>query len=252
MPSKISSSGLAHLLQEAINLVLPPRCAATGEIVDRPGMLSPSFWKDLSFIDDPMCVTCGMPFSIEAPKGTLCAACLSDPPIFDQARSTVIYNDPSRQLILGFKYGDRLQTVHTFIPWLLRAGSEMIDTCDVIIPVPLHKKRLWDRRFNQSAVIASALAAASKKNISTDALVRLRATIQQKGLSRAERKKNVEGAFAVPAIRRERLKKKNVLLIDDVYTSGATINECCRILKKSGADKVFVLTVARVTREDFQ
>jgi ComF family protein len=194
-------------------------------------------------------VLCGLPFDFDAGEGTLCAACMEMTPEFDMARSAVTYNDASRRLVLDFKYGDKLHAVHAFTPWLLRAGSEMIAQADFIVPVPLHRWRLWARRFNQSAILAQALAKKCGKAYLPDGLLRVRHTVQQKGLSRKERAKNVRNAFAVN--KKHALKGKNILLIDDVFTSGATLNECARALKKAGAQKVFVLTIARVTREEF-
>ena len=238
-------------LQKALDLLLPPRCLGTGEIVDTQGMITPAFWSQLTFIDTPYCQTCGLPFPYATPDGTLCAACIEEEPVFDTARAAVVYCDASRQMILDFKYGDRLHAADTFLPWLSRAGAEMLADTDFIIPVPLHRKRLWQRRFNQSALLAQKLARHSGKTYLPGGMVRARHTIPQKGLSRKERHQNVKNAFAVPPAQAAIVKDKTVMIIDDVFTSGATLNECARILKKAGAEKVFVLTVARVTREDF-
>lgn len=241
--------GLAGLCTAALDAILPPRCIATGEIVDAQGMISPLFWKELSFIENPLCETCGMPFGAPALEGSVCAACLDHPPAYDMARAGVAYNDASRQVLLDFKYGDRLQAVHTFVPWLMRAGVRIIGGTDIFVPVPLHPKRLWRRRFNQSALIAQEMAKRTGHDCIPDALLRLRATVPQKGLNRKERNDNVKYAFAVNPKRM--VADKNITLIDDVFTSGATLNECARTLKKAGAAAVYVLTVARVTREEF-
>lgn len=238
-------------IKQAIDILLPPRCIGTGEIVSAPGVVSPDFWTQLSFIETPFCSTCGLPFDVQMPSGTLCAACIDNPPEFDQSRSAVIYNDASRKLILSFKYGDRLNAVTTFIPWLKRTGANLIDTSDIIVPVPLHKSRLWQRRYNQAAIIALSLAKETQKICLVDALERVRATAPQKGLTKKDRYKNVLNAFRVYPESAENLKGKNILLIDDVFTSGATLNECARVLKKSGANRVNILTIARVTRDEF-
>lgn len=236
------------LWNATLNLLLPPRCAGTGAVVDAPGMLSPGFWQELSFIDAPFCGHCGLPFGFQAALGTLCAACIDFPPVFNRARAAVAYNDASRKLVIDFKYGDRLHAVQTFAPWLLRAGAEMLENTDIILPVPLHRLRLWQRRYNQSALLGSELAKRAGKSFAPDGLTRLRHTPKQKGLSRKERLGNVKNAFAVnPACA---IKGKTVMIVDDVFTSGATLNECARTLKKAGADKVFVLTIARVTRDE--
>jgi ComF family protein len=220
----------------------------TGAIVDRQGMISAAFWPQLTFIDAPHCATCGLPFSFETPESTLCASCLETPPEFDCGRAAVVYNAASRKLILGFKYGDRLHTVHTFTPWLARAGADLLLQSDLIVPVPLHARRLWQRRFNQSALLGAALARHCGKTCLPDALVRLRHTTPQKGLSRKHREENVKNAFGVN--KKRDVTGKNILLIDDVFTSGATLNACARTLKKAGAHKVFALAIARVTREE--
>lgn len=230
-------------------MLLPPRCLATGEIVDAQGMVSPAFWSQLQFIEDPFCKTCGIPFSFGTMGETLCAACMDREPLFDCSRSAVVYNEASRKMILSFKYGDRLHAIHTFIPWMLRAGQEMIDMADMILPVPLHHHRLRARRFNQSALLSQELARKSIKPYIADALLRTRYTVPQQGLNYRERGKNVHGAFGVNE--KYSLKNKNILLVDDVFTSGATLNECARILKAAKANVVNVLTIARVTKEEF-
>jgi ComF family protein len=245
------NQGFTSLLAAALDVLLPPRCAGTGDVVDEQGMLSPAFWGGLGFIEAPFCATCGTPFGFENALGMICAACMEYEPQFDAARAPVVYNDASRQLILDFKHGDKMHFVHTFIPWMLRAGAELIGETDAILPVPLHARRLWKRRYNQSAVLAAELGRRTGKRHLPDGLIRLRATIQQKGLSRKERRDNVKGAFAVNGRYLTELRGKNIMLVDDVFTSGATLNECARTLKKHGAAKVSVLTIARVTREEF-
>lgn len=241
--------GLGPLLQAALDLLLPPRCIATGEIVDAPGTVSPSFWSQLAFIESPCCSTCGAPFAFEAPAGTICAGCMEAEPVFGRARSAVIYNDASRRLVIDFKYGDKLHFAKTFAPRMQRAGAELLATADIILPVPLSRRRLWQRRFNQSALLAQELGRRTGKTCLPDALLRLRHTVPQKGLSRARRTENVRNAFAVNQRHAGLLADRNLLLVDDVFTSGATLNECARTLKKAGARQVDVLTIARVVKE---
>jgi ComF family protein len=234
-----------------LNTLLPPRCAATGEIVDIQGMVTSDFWQQLEFIESPLCLQCGLPFGFEIAGEALCAACMEQPPVFDRARSAVIYNDASRKLILGFKYGDKLHSIHTFIPWLLRAGQDLFPSADFIIPVPLHPKRLRMRKFNQSALIAQGLAKKTTALYLPQSLQRRRHTPPQKGLSAKARSKNVQGAFCVPPQRQAQLRDKTVILVDDVYTSGATLNECARALKAGGVAAVYVLTLARVMKDEY-
>lgn len=248
MPIRSTMKGFGEAAQAAFDLLLPPRCPGSGVVVDRPGMVAPDFWRQLTFIEAPFCDTCGLPFNFAAPAGSLCAGCIDMEPDFDRARAAVTYNDASRSLVLALKYGDKLHAVKTFTPWLMRAGAELIACSDVIVPVPLHPRRLWQRRFNQSALIAEALAKETKKTYLPDSLQRKKYTVPQKGLSRAERDRNVKSAFTVP--RKEDIKNKKILLIDDVMTSGATLNACARALKRGGAAGVSVLTIARVTRDE--
>lgn len=246
MPNQLKS-----VLRTIVDTLLPPRCIGTGDIIETPGTISPTLWKELSFIDDPMCACCGMPFAVDALAGMTCAACLDQPPAFDEARATLAYNEASRKLVLDFKYGDKMHAVNTFTPWLLRSGKDMIERSDAIIPVPLHYKRLWHRRYNQSAVLAASLAAASGKTVLTQVLKRARSTIPQKGLTRKERILNVKNAFLIDPKDTHYIAGRNILLVDDVFTSGATLNACAEKLKSTGCAKVFVLTIARVTREEF-
>ena len=247
----VKKNPLLALWEQAVDALLPPRCLATGEVVDAQGMVSPAFWSQLQFIEAPFCKTCGIPFSFEISSDTLCAACMDREPVFDCARSAVTYNDASRKLVIGFKYGDRLHAIHTFVPWMMRAGQPLIDAADVIMPVPLHPRRLRERRFNQSALLAQNIAKRNAKLYMPDALLRVRHTVPQKGLKAKERDQNVRGAFAVPPLKIDIIKGRHVLLIDDVYTTGATLNECARILKQAKAASVNVLTIARVTKEEF-
>lgn len=242
---------LRRMALAALDTLLPPRCLGSGKIVDAPGMLDAGFWQELAFVSAPACTCCGLPFSFGLAEGSLCAACIDTPPDFDMARAAVVYNDASRQLVLDFKYGDKLHAVDTFLPWLRRAAAEMLPETGLIVPVPLHRRRLWQRRFNQSALLARAIARDTGLPCLPDALRRKRHTVPQKGLSRSERHLNVRGAFAVTPRHAAAIKGKNVMIVDDVFTSGATLNECARVLKRAGAAKVFVLTLARVTREEF-
>lgn len=238
-------------LGRTLDLLLPPRCLGSGKIVDAPGMLDAGFWMELAFVSAPACDCCGLPFSFGVAEGSLCAACIDTPPDFDRARAAVVYNDASRQLILDFKYGDKTHAVKSFLPWMLRAGATLLPETDIILPVPLHARRLWQRRFNQSALLAQALGRAAGVACLPDGMTRKRHTPPQKGLSRSERHSNVRGAFAVSPRHASAIKDKRVMMIDDVFTSGATLNECARVLKRAGAAQVFVLTLARVTREEF-
>lgn len=239
------------VLNQILDTILPPRCIVTGDIVDRQGMISPQAWGQLNFISDPQCDRCGFPFDFDdgaAKKGNFCAACLKVPPIFSQARSALIYDDISRDVILGFKHGDQTQAVPSFIPWLLRTGEEILARSDYLVPVPLHRWRMLRRRYNQAGLIAQYLSKETSIPVFLDLIERKKATVTQGHLKANERQRNVRNAFTVPDNYREKIRNKHICLIDDVYTTGATINECTKILLKAGASSVNILTLARVVR----
>lgn len=244
-------SKINHLATGALNTLLPPRCIASGDIVEAQGLMRADYWQEIRFIAPPCCAQCGLPFPFNPGEYSLCGGCLEYPPVFDKARSAIVYNDASRLPILNFKYGDKLHTLGTFGMWVHQAYVQLQEQADVVIPVPLHRKRLWQRRYNQAALLSSGLAKKAGLESLPDALVRTRHTKQQKGLNRRQRKDNVRGAFAIRADAVAQLHNKNAVLVDDVYTSGATLNECTRVLKAAGVQKVFVVTIARVIRDDF-
>jgi ComF family protein len=171
---------------------------------------------------------------------------LTDPPAFDRARAAVVFGDISRDLVHGLKYGDRLDLAQPMARLMAQAGRDVIAQADLILPVPLHAFRLWRRRFNQAALLTRHLATASKKKWRTDALVRVRATPSQITLSRLERHRNVAGAFAVPPAAEAHVHGRRILLVDDVLTTGATLDACARPLRRAGASHVDALTFARV------
>ena len=244
MKNQLSSSIL-----RLIDTVLPPRCVLTGEIVDSNGKLSPAAWGGLDFISRPFCNTCGIPFDFEVEQDGCCISCLDRPPPFKTARAAVRYNDTSRDLILGFKHADKLHIVEAFVPWMMTAGRKMLKDADMLIPVPLHRRRLLSRRYNQAAILSDALS--RKTNIPSYPLAmrRTRSTQSQGHLTAGERHKNVKEAFDLHPAYTSRIKGKTVILIDDVYTTGATVKECTKTLRKSSADDVHILTLARVVRE---
>lgn len=182
--------------------------------------------------------------------GTLvCGACLARPPQFDRCRSVFAYDDASRSLVLGFKHGDRTDCAPAFAQWLARAGAALLAEPDVIIaPVPLHRWRLLKRRYNQSAMLALALGRLTGRLAIPDLLIRRRATPSQGGLTAKGRARNVQGAFAIHPRWAGHVKEARILLIDDVFTTGATVGECARTLRRASARAVDVLTLSRVVK----
>jgi ComF family protein len=198
----------------------------------------------MTFLGPPGCVRCGYPFDIDPGPLAICGACLSEPPAFRRARAVFRYDDASKRLILGFKHADRTGAAPSFGRWMARAGAELLGEADLIVPVPLHRLRLFHRRYNQAALLANVLAKVSGVPCLPDALLRARHTPTQGLMGRRQRRLNVYGAFRLRT--RAAVDGKHVLLVDDVFTTGATIEECVRVLLAGGAAAVDVLTLARV------
>lgn len=231
-----------------VDWVLPPQCLACGAICERHGGLCPDCWEEADFLGPPWCFCCGLPFELQMPEGALCGACLRDPPVFTRARAAMAYDDLSRRMILGLKYGDRADMAPAFAEWLGRAGHDLILDADWITPVPLHWMRLFRRRFNQAAELARLTAREHDRPYAPDMLLRRKRKQSQAGLSASQRRRNVQGVFTLNPRWKERVKGQRVLLIDDVFTTGATVTACTKVLKRSGAAAVDVLTLARVLR----
>jgi len=250
-PGRAIAAGLGHargLLRGATDALLPPRCLRCNDMVDSPHALCPACWGQLSFVVPPLCAHCGTPFPYAQAAGAICGACAAAPPVYARARAALVYDDGSRDLVLAFKHGDRLAGTALFGQWLGQAGAELLADADVVAPVPLHRWRLLGRRYNQAALLARAVARHAGIEPVPDLLSRLRATPSQGARGRAARERNVRGAFAVRARHRRMLAGQRVLLIDDVLTTGATLEACSRALSQAGAAAVDVLTLARVVR----
>lgn len=231
-----------------LDLLLPPRCLACGATVSEAGTLCAPCWRGITFLGAPCCACCGLPFEFELAAATLCGACARAHPPFDRARAAMRYDEASRTLILAFKHGDRLHLAPAFGGWLKRAGAELVAQADIAVPVPLHWTRLFARRYNQAALLAHALHAAGGPPVGADWLVRRRRTPSQGKRNAAARERNVRAAFAVRPGRE--IRGKRILLIDDVFTTGATVGECARVLSRAGAAAVDVLTLARTVRQE--
>jgi ComF family protein len=226
--------------------VLPPRCLACGATVDDVDALCSSCWSGMNFFAPPWCAMCGLPFPHPMGDGAICGACASRPPSWDRARSVFRYDRHSRRLVLMLKHGDQTHLSRAFGRWMNRAGNEVLAEADLLVPVPLHWTRLFGRRFNQAALLAQAIHAAGGPPVGADWLVRRRRTPSQGLMGPAARARNVRGAFA---LRRGRsVEGKRIVLIDDVLTTGATAEECARILRREGAASIGVLVLARALR----
>jgi ComF family protein len=232
-----------------VDAVLPPLCLICRQGVADPGTLCPACWSRQTFIATPLCAACGVPFDLDPGLGALCGFCVSHPHRFARARAVLRYDAQSRPLILGFKHADRLEGAPAFAAWMARAGAELLADAELLVPVPLHRWRLASRRYNQAALLAGALAERSGVATAPLALVRRRSTPPQGRMNHAARQRNLAGAIA-PGPAAAAIVGRRVLLIDDVLTTGATADECARVLLAAGATAVDVLTLARVVRDE--
>jgi len=237
-----------RIATSVLDALLPQRCLCCGVIVDSAGAICPDCWKGLAFLAEPTCHQCGIPFPYEMPDGTVCAACTAHPPAFDRARAAFEYDDASRPLITQFKYGDQTDRAPAFGRMLLRVARPLLGVADLIAPVPLHRWRLIARRYNQAALLSSALARESGVPLVIDLMVRRRSTPPQVGMSARARQRNVAGAFSIGPADKAVVADKRVLLVDDVFTTGATVEECAKVLRRAGAAGIDVVTLARVIR----
>lgn len=232
-----------------LDLLLPPRPldeAKAGQVAVQTLGLAPASWSRITFIEAPVCDGCGTPFEFDLGTGVLCVACQAHRPAFDRARAACLYDQHSRDLILKLKHADRVDLAPLFARWMARAAADLLVDVDAIAPVPLHRSRLLSRRYNQAAEIARPLARQTGRTYLPDALIRTRATQSQGGKSGQGRRRNVSGVFTVPLRRCRQVAGRRILLVDDVLTTGATLEGCARALKAAGAQTVTVVVIARV------
>lgn len=230
-----------------MSLVYPPTCASCGGATADPGAFCPACWSGLRLIDEPLCDRLGIPFAVDLGVGPMLSPrAIAQPPVFARARAAVLYDEVARRLVQRLKYEDRLDLARPLSRMMAAAGRPLIAQADCVIPVPLHRWRLWRRRFNQAMLLARPIAEAANLPLVPQALIRTRATRPQVGLSRASRAENVTGAFRVPPGAAPLVAGRRVLLIDDVTTTGATGNAAARALIRGGATSVDFLTFALV------
>jgi ComF family protein len=240
---------MTNLTSRALDVVLPPKCLACDALVDQMHTLCAACWTTMTFINAPHCARCGLPFETDVGAGAICGACAATPPSYQRARSAVVYDDASRRLILSFKRGDRTDLSVAFGQWMARAGEELLADADALVPVPLHWTRLFSRRYNQAALLADAVSRQSSVPVAMDALRRPRRTDFMAHKSAGARAKNVQGAIDVKPARRAWVQDKALVIVDDVLTTGATANACVRALRRAGARRVDVLSLARAVRQ---
>jgi ComF family protein len=246
-PSEVAalSARLSRLGRAAADALYPPMCTYCRAETTAPHALCPDCWRETIFIAAPLCDRCGAPIS-GAEDAPFCDHCLNRPLAFARARAAILYEGVGRDMTLAFKHGDRLDVARPAAAWMARIGQPLIEGAEIVVPVPLHWRRLVARRFNQAAELARRIAREADLPYAPGLLRRVRATAMQRGLSREARAANLAGAFAAPPRRAAELRGRRVLLIDDVYTSGATLSACAAALREAGALRVDALCLARV------
>ena len=236
--------------QAALGLLYPPTCIACQAATGEPHALCAGCWSQVRFIERPFCERLGTPFAQDLGPGLLSPEAMADPPVWGRARAVAAFDEgPARRLVYRLKYGDRLDIAPTVGRWMARAGAELLEDADLLVPIPLHRRRLAGRRFNQAAALAQAVSVQCGVPSDPTALERAKATAPQVGLSRLQRAANMQGAFLVPAEALAKVSGRRIVLIDDVLTSGATTNAAARVLRRAGAAEVDLLTFARVVLE---
>ena len=229
-----------------VDLVTPSQCLGCWVMVGEPASLCVACWVKMQHLDEPVCDMLGTPFAYDQGPGTLSATALANPTEWDRARAAVLFDEASRGLVHALKYEDRQEAGVLMARMMARAGRRLLEEADILIPVPLYRWRLWQRRFNQSAFLAQEIARLSATPWRADVLYRRRRTKSQVGLDHAARRKNVKGAFVVAPKQVAHVAGKTVLLVDDVRTTGATAEACVEALRAGGAAKVQLLSFALV------
>lgn len=230
------------------DLIIPPACLACHEPLGEHNAVCASCWNGINFIRPPLCDRLGLPMPFDSGGTIISARAAADPPLYDRARAVAHFSGVMRDMILVFKYADAHNARRLFGRWLTSAGAELIADCDIIAPVPMHPRRLFSRRYNQAAILAREIAKTSGHRYEPILINRIRHTESQAGLtSRDQRRRNLAGAFAASPRQQQRIAGRKILLIDDVITTGTTLNACARVLRRAGAARIDALALAIVT-----
>nr|WP_295734459.1 ComF family protein [uncultured Bartonella sp.] len=229
-----------------MNFLFPPTCPGCGVFVEKTGTICPECWKQLHFITKPYCPVMGTPFTYDQGEGFLSGEAIQSPPPFTRARSVVAHFGLARSLVTRLKYGDRTELAPFMAEWMTIAGKELIESADIIVPIPLHYRRFLKRTYNQATELSRNIARSTGKPLQPFVLKRQKNTRQQVGLLKKARQRNMIGAFIVPEKEKAKIKDKRVLLVDDVFTTGATVRSATKALLRGGAKSVDVLTFSRV------
>jgi ComF family protein len=236
-------SRLLTPLRLVAGLALPPRCPGCGAVTGEDHRFCVACWRELRFLGPPWCAACNAPFAYDRGADVLCASCHRNPPRHAGIRAAVAYGDVARTVVLRLKYGGRTAFAETVARQMARL---MPEGAELLVPVPLHRWRIWSRGFNQSALIAAALTRAMAIPNDPMLLRRVRATPALRGIGARARAQAVAGAFGIEPRRQHELRGKAVVLVDDVHTSGATTDGCAGLLLRAGAASVTILCWARV------
>lgn len=239
---------IKKISQVFLQIVMPPTCISCADIVEIQGQICGTCWADIDFIGKYQCKSCGLPFAFDMGKGAQCQHCQHKKPVFGKVRAACQYEGTGRRLAANLKFHDKTHLAGAMARMMFNSGTEVLKKVDVIVPIPLHKRRKFWRKYNQAALLSQALMSHDvDASYEPQLIKRVRATTPQTSLSYAQRQKNVEDAFIVDES--VDLQGKTVLLVDDVMTTGATMNSCAAALKAAGAKKVNGLVFARVTVE---
>ena len=241
--------GAKRVAMRMVQMMWPSRSLISGQQAHGSGPMSVEDWTSLNFLAGPVCNMCGSPQAIDLGTRALCAACSAKPPRWTRARAALAYDDNISRPILGLKRAGRRDGLKTMAGWMVGAGRPLLQEADLLVPVPMHRQRLAMRGFNQAVWLAAAVGREADVPLNVTALRRIKATPTQGGLSAQARRRNVAGAFSVRERQRRCVYGRRIVLVDDVHTTGATLNACTLALRRAGAADVDALVLARVVRE---
>ena len=238
---------MKHFLAKILNFILPPRCINCGKVLNEEDGICSECFQKISFISRPYCEKCGIPFAEKTSGKNICGSCLKDKKsVFRLFRSVFIYDEFSKKMVLSLKFMDKTENAKILGKMMFFAGKDIFkneDEIDVIIPIPLHYKRLLKRKYNQAGLLAKALSKYCAKPVDYSSVIRAKNNRPQVEFSGKVRHNNVKGVFEVR--KTQKIKDKRILLVDDVYTTGSTMKECAKVLLKAGAKSVDFITIAR-------